>query len=120
MTKTETKRDVYKVDAAGQVLGRMASDIAIHLIGKHKPSFERHIDDGDIVEVINADKVKITGAKLEQSEYYKHSGFPGGLKTRSMGKVFAKDPGEVLRQAVSRMLPKNKHRVERMKRLKIS
>ncbi|MDP2631458.1 MAG: 50S ribosomal protein L13 [Candidatus Uhrbacteria bacterium] len=120
MKTTEIKRDVYEIDATDKVLGRMASDIASHLIGKHKPSFERHIDAGDTVTVTNIAKVKITGNKLEQKQYYKHSGYPGGLKTRVMGKIFESNPAEVLKQAVSRMLPKNKHRVERMKRLTIS
>lgn len=117
---TNATREVYKVDAAGQILGRLASDIAIHLIGKHKPSFQPHLDDGDIVEVTNIKDIKITGKKLDQKKYYHHSNYPGGLKEEVMGEVFATDPARVLKLAVSRMLPKNKHRVERLKRLKIS
>ena len=117
---TNTTRDIYKVDAAGKVLGRMASDIAVHLIGKHKPSFQSHIDDGDTVEVVNIKEVKISGKKLDQKKYYHHSNYPGGIKEEVMGEVFEKDPARVLKLAVSRMLPKNKQRVERLKRLKIS
>ena len=114
------ERDTYKVDAAGKVLGRMATDIATHLIGKHKPSYQAHIDAGDVVEVVNIADVKITGKKLEQKKYYRHSNHPGGLKEKVMGKLFDENPAKVLEFAVSRMLPKNKHRVERLKRLKIS
>lgn len=113
------EREIYKVDATDQVLGRMASNIAHHLIGKHKVTFQSHIDAGDVVEVSNVGKMKITGKKLEQKKYFRHSGFPGGIKTKVMGEVFETKPGEVLKMAVSRMLPKNKHRVERLKRLKI-
>jgi len=114
------QRDTYKVDATGISLGRLASDLATHLIGKHKPSYLPHIDAGDNVEVTNIALVKITGKKLSQKNYYHHTFHPGGLKTMPMEKLFAEDPAEVLRKAVSRMLPKNSHRVERMKRLKIS
>jgi len=120
MEKTAVKRDVYKVDAADQVLGRFASDIAMHLMGKHKPDFQPHIDSGDIVEVVNVDKMKVTGKKMEQKKYFHHSGYPGGIKEKVMEDLFEKDPAAVLEKAVSRMLPKNKHRKERLKRLKIS
>ncbi len=115
-----TPRDIYKVDAENQPLGRMASDIATHLIGKHKPTYEPHIDAGDIVEVTNIAKVKVTGRKMEQKNYYRHSGYPGGLKTKVMGQMFIENPGKVLEAAVSRMLPKNKHRDARLNRLRIS
>lgn len=114
------QRNVYKVDAAGQVLGRMATDIATHLIGKYKADYQPHIDSGDEVIVENIKDVKVTGKKLEQKKYYRHSLHPGGLKEEVMGEVFEKDPAEVLRKAVARMLPKNKLRNDRMKRLKIS
>ena len=114
------ERETYKVDATDQVLGRLASDIAQHLIGKHKASFQPHIDAGDVVEVTNIEKIKVTGKKMDQKNYYRHSGFPGGIKTKKMGDMFEEKPSEVLKLAVSRMLPKNKHRVERLKRLKIS
>lgn len=114
------QRDTYKVDATDQVLGRMATDIASHLIGKHKPSFQSHIDGGDVVEVTNVANMKITGRKLDQKTYYRHSGYPGGIKHKNMGDLFEEKPAEVLRLAVSRMLPKNTHRTERLKRLIIT
>ncbi|MBU0614000.1 50S ribosomal protein L13 [Patescibacteria group bacterium] len=114
------QREIYKIDATDKSLGRIATDIAMHLMGKHKPDFQSNIDSGDFVEVENIAKVKITGKKLDQKEYYHHTFFPGGLKTMPMRKLFEKDPAEVLRKSVSRMLPKTKHRTERIKRLKIS
>lgn len=114
------QRETYNVDAAGQVLGRLATDIAQRLIGKHKASFRPHIDAGDTVVVTNVKDMKITGKKLEQKKYFRHSGFPGGIKTKPMDELFEENPAKVLEFAVSRMLPKNKHRAERLKRLKIS
>lgn len=114
------ERDVYNVDASGQVLGRMATDIAMHLMGKHKPSFESHIDAGDLVVVTNIKDVKISGNKVEQKVYYHHTGHPGGIKTTKMRDLMEDKPEEVLHRAVSRMLPKNKHRTERLKRLLIT
>lgn len=119
-TKNPVTRDVYKVDASGVALGRLATDIAAHLIGKHKPEFEKHLDVGDIVEVTNIAQIKVTGKKMEDKLYYHHSSHPGGIKSKSMRVIFEKDPAKVLELAVSRMLPKNKHRTERLKRLKIS
>ncbi|MBU4315082.1 50S ribosomal protein L13 [Patescibacteria group bacterium] len=116
----EQKREVYKVDATGKALGRLASDISNHLIGKYKPSYQAHIDDGDFVEVENIAKIKVTGKKMEQKMYYRHSNYPGGLKTKSMQVMFDEDPAKVLKEAVSRMLPKTKCRTTRMKRLIIS
>ena len=116
----EQKRDIYKVDATDQILGRFAVDIANHLIGKHKPDYQAHIDSGDIVEVTNIDKIKVTGKKMDQKKYFRHSGFPGGIKEKTMKVMFNESPAKVLEAAVSRMLPKTKHRTERMKRLKIS
>ncbi|MBT3230295.1 50S ribosomal protein L13 [Candidatus Uhrbacteria bacterium] len=116
----EQKRDIYKLDATDQILGRFAVDIANHLIGKHKPDYQPHIDSGDIVEVINVEKFKVTGKKMEQKKYYHHSGYPGGIKEKTMEVMFDENPAKVLEAAVSRMLPKTKHRTERLKRLKIS
>ncbi len=113
------ERELYKVDASGKTLGRLASDIASHLIGKHKPSFQSHLDVGDIVEVENASQMVITGKKLDQKNYYRHSLHPGGIKETPMSKLFVESPAKVLELAVSRMLPRNKHRVERLKRLTI-
>ena len=113
-------RDTYKVDAQGQTLGRLATDIAFHLMGKHKPSYQPNVDFGDRVEVENVANLNITNKKLEQKIYFHHSNYPGGLKKKLMKEVYAQNPAQVLVSAVSRMLPKNKLHKERMKRLKIS
>ena len=113
------ERTTYKVDAAGQTLGRLATDIAQHLIGKHKPEFQSHLDVGDIVEVENVEKLVVTGKKPSQKKYYSHSLHPGGLKEMPMDKLLEENPAKVLELAVSRMLPKNKHRVARLNRLMI-
>lgn len=114
------ERKTYVVDAKGKILGRMATDIASHLIGKTNAAFQPHIDAGDVVVVSNVSGMKVTGKKYEAKKYYTHSGQPGGLKTKTMRQIWEKDPAEVLRQAVSRMLPKNKHRTARLLRLNIS
>ncbi|MBT4857371.1 50S ribosomal protein L13 [Candidatus Uhrbacteria bacterium] len=113
-------RKLYKIDATDKVLGRLATDIAWHLMGKHRADYQAHIDSGDVIEVSNVSKIKITGKKLDQKEYYHHSQYPGGLKTRKMSVLMETNPAEVLRLAVSRMLPKTKHRTNRLKRLNIS
>ncbi len=113
------QRSLYTVDAAGKSLGRLASDIAHHLMGKHKPEFQSHMDVGDIVEVSNVAQIVVTGKKLEQKSYFHHSLHPGGIKERGMAKLFSEKPEEVLQLAVARMLPKNKLRTERLKRLQI-
>jgi len=111
------KRDIHTIDAADQVLGRLATRIAGFLRGKHKPDFVPYQDKGDFVEVKNVDKIKFTGKKLEQKKYYHHTGFLGGLKETPLKKVFEKNPGEVLKKAVWGMLPKNKLRKGQIKRL---
>jgi len=107
--KSETvQRQWFVVDAENQVLGRLASHIAHRLRGKHKPSFTPHVDAGDFVVVVNAEKVRLTGRKLEQKTYYRHSGWPGGLKQISAGRILSgPHPDRVLRNAVRGMLPKN-------------
>lgn len=110
-------RKTHAIDATDQVLGRLATRIATLLQGKHKPTFVPHLDLGDSVEVTNVDKIKITGKKLEDKIYYHHSGYPGGLRKKKM-KEFTM--AELLRKAVYNMLPKNKLRTGRMKRLRIS
>lgn len=112
------ERKTHTLDATNQVLGRLASKIAQLLIGKGKESYRPNIDVGDIVIVKNTKKMKITGQKLDQKLYYHHSGYPGGLKTKKMGQVFAKNPDQVLHKAVYNMLPKNKLRKPRIKRLR--
>ena len=107
----------FVVDAEGKVLGKLATKIANVLRGKHKPTFTPHMDMGDHVIVLNAGKVKITGAKLDQKYYYTHSGYPGHLKFMSVRTTLEKKPLMVLKEAVVGMLPKNKLRVDFMKKL---
>lgn len=116
---TEVTREWYVVDASTMTLGRLAVMIAKHLIGKHKPMYTAHIDCGDNVVVINAEKVQITGNKLEDKKYYRHSGYPGGIKEISLADQLAKHPTRVVESAVKGMLPKNKLQDPRMGRLKI-
>lgn len=120
LAKTKTHRPTHKIDADGKVLGRLASEVASLLRGKHSPSFQYHMDQGDNVVVSNISKLKVTGKKMDQKIYYNHSGYPGGLRERQMGHVFAKDPAEVFRMAVINMLPKNKLRAQMIKRLTIN
>lgn len=96
----------YTVDAAGKTLGRLASEIAKRLRGKHKPEYTPHIDTGDYIVVINASQVKVTGKKETDKVYYSHSGYPGGLKAITFGKLLAKWPERVIEKAVKGMLPK--------------
>jgi len=100
------RRDWYVVDAAGQTLGRIASSIASRLRGKHKPEFTPHVDTGDYIVVINADKVRVTGNKAKDKIYHRHTGFPGGLKSISFEKLIAKAPERAIQNAVRGMLPK--------------
>ncbi len=115
----DVKRDWYLLDVEGMTLGRAATQIARVLMGKHKPTFSRHVDVGDFVIVVNADKVKLTGRKWQQKVYYRHSGYPGGLKAVTAEKMLAKHPTRLIQFAVSGMLPKNRLRARRMKRLKL-
>src|SRR6202790_3880574 len=107
------------VDAAGQVLGRLATRIARILIGKDKPNFTPYLDCGDHVVVINAEQIKLTGNKIDQKIYRHHSGFPGGLKEVPIRVLLQRRPEEVLREAVLGMLPKNKLRARRAKKLRV-
>lgn len=115
----DKKRTIQTIDAAGKAPGRLATQIAMILIGKTKPDYAPNVDSGDAVEVKNASKMTVSGNKMEQKTYYKHTGGPRGLSATLMKTVWAKDPGDVLRRAVDRMLPKNTHRTPRMKRLNI-
>lgn len=112
------ERKTYTIDASGKILGRLASEITILLRGKHKPSFQPNEDAGDFVIVKNVSEIRVTGKKMEQKKYYHHSGYMGGLKEISLKELFAKDPAQVLRIAVSKMLPRNKLRRKQIKRLK--
>lgn len=109
----------YLVDAQGKTLGRLASEIAAILRGKHKPSFSPHIDCGDYVVVINAEKVWVTGLKLDQKTYYRHSGYPGGLKEMTLRDQLEKFPNRVIESAVKGMLPKNRLGRQVYKKLKV-
>ncbi|GMV84343.1 MAG: hypothetical protein AMXMBFR80_02010 [Dehalococcoidia bacterium] len=102
---SEVYKDWHVIDAAGRPLGRVASEVARLLRGKHKPTYEPHLDDGDFVIVINASQVKVSGKKAEQNVYYTHSGYPGGLKARSFAEQMARFPDRVIEQAVWGMLP---------------
>ncbi len=115
----EVKRVWYTVDASETTLGRLSTEIAQLLTGKKKPMFTKHIDCGDFVIVVNADKVKITGNKLEDKVYYRHSGYPGGLKERTLREQIENSSSLVIEKAVRGMLPANKLRDERLNRLKI-
>jgi len=112
------KRETHTIDATDQILGRLATKIALLLRGKHKPDFVLNQDVGDFVIIENPDKIRITGKKMEQKKYYRHSGYIGHLKEIPLKKVFEKDPGEVIKRTVWGMLPKNKLRKEQIKRLK--
>jgi len=109
----------FVVDAKDQVLGRLATKVARLLIGKDKPSFTPYLDSGDHVVVINADKIKMTGNKVEQKFYYSHSGYPGGLKEVPAKRVRESRPEWVVREAIVGMLPKNKLRARRAKKLRV-
>ncbi len=113
------RRQTHIIDATGKVLGRLASEIAVLLRGKHKPNFVPYQDVGDFVVVKNIDKIRITGKKMEKKKYYRHTGYLGGLRVTSLEKLFAKNPAEVLKRAVWGMLPRNKLRSKQIKRLKI-
>ena len=113
------KRKTHTIDATGGILGRLASQIATLLRGKNKPDFQPYKDMGDFVIVKNVNKLRVTGKKIEDKKYYRHSGYLGGLKEIPLKKLFAERPAEVLKEAVYGMLPRNKLRAKQIKRLKI-
>ncbi len=119
LKNSEVSRDWVVFDASGKILGRFATKIADKLRGKDKPTFTPHVDGGDFVVVINADKVKVTGNKAEQKKYYKHSLYPGGLKEKSYKKVLESTPERIIENAVKGMLPKNKLGKSIIKKLKV-
>lgn len=116
---SQIKREWHLVDARGKVLGRLASQIAHLLQGKNKPTFAPYLDMGDYVVVINAKDVVVTGKKRQQKTYFRHSGYPGGLKEETFAQLIERDPAEVINRAVSGMLPKNKLRDKRKTRLRV-
>jgi large subunit ribosomal protein L13 len=115
----EIERRWYVVDAEGQTLGRLATRIADTLRGKGKPQFTPHVDTGDFVVVVNAEKIAVTGNKLDEKIYYRHSGYPGGLKQRTLREQLDRRPTEVIRTAVKGMLPKNKLAARQLTKLKV-
>lgn len=117
--KEDVARDWYLVDAQDKILGRLASEIATRLRGKHKPLYAPFMDAGDFVIVVNAEKISLTGKKLTDKVYYHHSGYPGGLKAVTAGKLLQEKPEELLRTAVKGMLPKNTLGRAMLKKLKI-
>ena len=119
LKNTEVVRDWVIFDASDKVLGRFATKIADKLRGKDKPTFTPHVDGGDFVVVINAEKLKVTGNKAEQKKYYKHSLYPGGLKEKSYKEVLENNPERIIENAVKGMLPKNKLGKSMIKKLKV-
>lgn len=117
--KDEIKRNWFLIDADGKILGRLAADIASRLRGKNKPVYTPHVDTGDFIVVINAEKIGLTGKKLENKIYYHHTGYPGGIKGISAGKLMQLKPEDLLRFAVKGMLPKNTLGRAMLKKLKI-
>jgi large subunit ribosomal protein L13 len=115
----EVRQDWYVVDAAGKVLGRLAAEIARRLRGKHKPEFTPHIDTGDYIVVVNADKLRVTGRKAENKIYHRHSGYPGGIYSTTFAKLHARHPDRVLKLAVKGMLPKGPLGYAMLKKMKI-
>jgi large subunit ribosomal protein L13 len=115
----DVERAWYVVDAEGQTLGRLATRIADTLRGKGKPTYTPHVDTGDFVIVVNADKIVVTGNKLDQKRYYRHSGYPGGLRSRTLREQLDRRPTEVIRTAVKGMLPRNKLASRQITKLKV-
>jgi large subunit ribosomal protein L13 len=104
---SELQHNWYVVDATDKILGRLATEVAVYLRGKHKPEFAPHMDNGDFVIVVNADKIKVTGSKLTQKKYYRHSGYIGGLKETNLNTLLGSKPERVIEHAIKGMLPKN-------------
>ena len=115
----EVERKWYVVDAEEQTLGRLATEIARILRGKNKPQYTPHVDTGDFVVVVNAEKVVVTGRKAEQKVYRRHSGYPGGLKTTTYEQMLERRPTEILRRAVKGMMPKTRLARQQLRKLKI-
>jgi large subunit ribosomal protein L13 len=118
-TPTKRERNWLVVDASGKTLGRLATQIADVLRGKNKPEYTPHIDTGDFVVVINAEKVRVTGNKAQDKLYHRHSGYPGGLRTRTFTEMMRRRPEEVIRLAVKGMLPRNRLARQQLSKLKI-
>jgi large subunit ribosomal protein L13 len=115
----EIERQWHVIDASDKILGKLATEAAKLLMGKHKPTFSRHLDTGDFVVIINAEKVRFTGKKAEQKLYRSHSGYPGGLKTVTLERMMATHPTRVIEHAVKGMLPHNRLGAKMLKKLKV-
>ncbi len=118
-TPADRERNWVLIDAEGKNLGRLATQIATILRGKNKPTFTPHCDVGDFVVVVNAEKISVTGNKRNDKKYYRHSGYPGGLKERTLSEMLAKRPEEVIRKAVKGMLPRNRLARKQLTKLKV-
>jgi large subunit ribosomal protein L13 len=118
-TPSNRERNWLLVDAADKTLGRLATQIADVLRGKRKPEYTPHIDTGDFVVVVNAEKIRVTGNKLQAKQYYRHSGYPGGLRTRTLQEMLDRRPEEVIRLAVKGMLPRNRLGRAQLRKLKV-
>lgn len=118
-TPETRERDWLVVDATGKTLGRLATQIADVLRGKHKPEYTPHCDVGDFVVVVNAEKVAVTGRKREEKRYYRYSGYPGGMRSRTLAEMLERRPEEVIRLAVKGMLPRNRLARQQLRKLKV-
>jgi len=116
---SDIKREWHVIDASGKILGRLATQVASLLMGKHKPIFSRNLDVGDFVVIINADKIRVTGNKAKQKLYYRHSGYPGGFKSISLEKMMQTNPTRVIEYAVKGMVPHTRLGASMMKKLKV-
>jgi large subunit ribosomal protein L13 len=117
---SEIKREKHVLDASGRPAGRLASEVAVLLMGKHKVNFQSNLDQGDFVEINNLKALLFTGKKMEKNVYQRHSGYPGGLKTTTLSKLFKEEPVKLFTKMVYNMLPKNKLRKEMIKRLSVN
>ena len=117
--ESDIKREWHVIDASDKILGRLATQVASLLMGKHKPIFCRNLDTGDFVVVINADKIRVTGNKIKQKLYYRHSGYPGGLKSISLEKMMQTNPTRVIEHAIKGMLPHNRLGASMLKKLRV-
>jgi large subunit ribosomal protein L13 len=118
-TPANRERNWLVVDATGKTLGRLSTQIADALRGKNKPEYTPHIDTGDFIVVVNAEKVRVTGNKLEDKIYHRHSGYPGGLRTRTLAEMLRRRPEEVIRKSVKGMLPRNRLARQQLRKLKV-
>lgn len=119
LSAKDIKRQTHTIDASGKILGRLSSEVATLLMGKNKPSHVPYLDAGDFVVITNASKVKLTGKKMQEKKYTRHSGYPGGLKVETFGKIIERRPEYVIEHAVKGMLPHNKLGRQMIKKLKV-